>query len=102
MRVYGTRANEVLELASQDPTLAETFNDEGNAIGAEIVFSFTQEMAATLADCLLRRTMLGLNSSLGIGADLAAAEIARKHLGWSEQRARNEVASYRVCQNRLR
>jgi glycerol-3-phosphate dehydrogenase len=103
LRLYGTRAGKVLELASQHPSLAETFNDEKDAIGAEIVFSFTWELAATLADCLLRRTMVGLNSSLGIGADLAAAEIARKHLDWSEERARHEVANYRVfCQNRLR
>ena len=28
-----------------------------------LIFSFQQEMAETLADCLLRRTMVGLNSS---------------------------------------
>jgi glycerol-3-phosphate dehydrogenase len=94
-RIYGTRAAEVLELASQDPSLGTTFNAEADAIGAEVVFSFTREMATTLADCLLRRTMIGLNPSQGIGDDVAAAEIARKHLGWSEERAQKEVSDYR-------
>ncbi len=30
--------------------------------------------------------MVGLNSSIGIGADERAAAIAREHLGWSESR----------------
>jgi glycerol-3-phosphate dehydrogenase len=94
-RIYGTRAAEVLELASQDPSLGTTFNAEGDAIGAEVVFSFTREMATTLADCLLRRTMIGLNAAQGIGDDLAAADIALKHLGWSEARAQKEVLDYR-------
>jgi glycerol-3-phosphate dehydrogenase len=95
VRIYGRRAAEVLELASQDPSLGTTFNAEADAIAAEVVFSFTREMAMTLADCLLRRTMIGLNSSQGIGDDLAAAEIAQKYLGWSEDRARKEVSNYR-------
>jgi glycerol-3-phosphate dehydrogenase len=101
LRIYGTRAQEVVELVSEDPALGETLNSEGNALAAEVVFSFTREMATTLADCLLRRTMLGLNRSLGLGEDLAAAQIARKHLGWSDSRAQNEVSNYR-SQNRLR
>ncbi|MEO8435491.1 MAG: glycerol-3-phosphate dehydrogenase [Pyrinomonadaceae bacterium] len=95
VRIYGTRATELCELVSQDASLGETFNREGDAIAAEVVFSFTQEMAATLADCLLRRTMVGLNPSRGVGDDLAAAQIALKHLGWSESRAQDELENYR-------
>ncbi|MEA2204678.1 MAG: glycerol-3-phosphate dehydrogenase [Blastocatellia bacterium] len=94
-RIYGRRAKEVMELASQDASLGTTFNAEADAIAAEVVFSFTRELATTLADCLLRRTMIGLNPSQGIGDDLAAADIARKHLGWSEDRVRREVSDYR-------
>ena len=95
LRVYGTRAREVLKLAAQDKSLAENFDEETGAIAAEVVFSFQQEMADTLADCLLRRTMVGLNSSVGIGADEMAAAIARDYLGWSETRVQEEVAAYR-------
>jgi glycerol-3-phosphate dehydrogenase len=95
LRVYGTRATEVLKLASQNKSLAENFDEETGAIAAEVIFSFQEEMAETLVDCLLRRTMVGLNSSVGIGADEAAAAIARKYLGWSETRAQEELAAYR-------
>jgi len=78
LRVYGTRAAEVLKVAVQDKALAENFDEATGAIAAEVIFSFQQEMAETLADCLLRRTMVGLNSSIGIGADETAAAIARE------------------------
>jgi glycerol-3-phosphate dehydrogenase len=95
LRVYGTRAPEVLRLAAQDELLAESFDEETGAIAAEVIFSFQQEMAETLADCLLRRTMVGLNSSVGIGADERAVAIAREYLGWSETRVQEELAAYR-------
>ncbi|HEV7397259.1 MAG TPA: glycerol-3-phosphate dehydrogenase C-terminal domain-containing protein, partial [Pyrinomonadaceae bacterium] len=62
------------------------------------VFAFQEEMAKTLSDCMLRRTMVGLNSRAGIGADEAAAEIAQRYLGWPYQRARDEVEEYRKRQ----
>jgi glycerol-3-phosphate dehydrogenase len=92
---YGARAAEVAQLATHDRALAETFDRETGAIAAEVIFSFLHEMAVTLADCLLRRTMVGLNSSLGIGADERAAAIAGEYLGWSERRVEEEVAGYR-------
>ncbi len=95
LRVYGTRAPEVLKLAVEDKSLAESFDEDTGAIAAEVIFSFQQEMAETLADCLLRRTMVGLNSSVGIGADETAAAIAREYLGWSETRVQEELAAYR-------
>lgn len=95
LRVYGTRAGEVLELARERAELFEVFDDETGAIGAEVVFSFRVEVAETLADCLLRRTMVGLNSKAGAGADEAAARVAQKYLGWTEERAAREVEEYR-------
>lgn len=94
-RIYGTRASDVLQTAGSNKWLLEVIDPETQAIGAEVVFSFQHEMAQTLADCLLRRTMVGLNSSLGIGSDEAAAEVAQRSLGWSDDRARAELISYR-------
>lgn len=102
LRVYGIRAPEVLKLAAQDKSLTAPFDEETGATAAEIIYSFQQEMAETLADCLLRRTMVGLNSSVGIGADERAAAIAKKYLGWSETRAQEEVAAYRSYVKRFR
>jgi len=44
---------------------------------------------------LLRRTMVGLGPSVGLDVDEAAARVAVKHLGWSEDRAKSEVEAYR-------
>jgi glycerol-3-phosphate dehydrogenase len=94
-RIYGTRAIKIIELCTQEPSLSQPFNNEGDAIAAEVVFSFESELAKTLSDCLLRRTMLGLNADLGIGNDVAVAEIAKRFLGWSVARTEREVAAYR-------
>jgi len=94
-RVYGTRASEILQLASEGTTLLEIFDEETGAIAAEVVFAFKHELAQTLSDCLLRRTMVGLNSRCGLDAVEAAAGIARKYMGWSEERATQETTAYR-------
>lgn len=85
-RVYGSRSKELAELANRlncDP------------FAAEIVFAFEYEFAKTLADCFLRRTMIGLNADLGLSDLEAAAAVGRRFLGWSEDRARREVEGYK-------
>jgi glycerol-3-phosphate dehydrogenase len=101
-RIYGGRSEAVRELVKKDAALGEVFDPETGGVAAEVVYAFRNEFARTLADCLLRRTMVGLNSSLGVGADEAAAKIGVSHLGWSEDRAREEVGSYRKFIERFR
>jgi glycerol-3-phosphate dehydrogenase len=95
LRVYGTRAPSVLEIASEGPDLLEPFSPVSGTIGAEIVLAFRQELARNLCDCLLRRTMVGMNAAVGLDAIEGAARIAQKYLGWSQERAAQEVAAYR-------
>jgi hypothetical protein len=40
--------------------------------------------------------MVGLNSSRGLTAVEAAGAIARKYLGWSDQRVQQEIVAYRI------
>jgi glycerol-3-phosphate dehydrogenase len=86
-RIYGSRANEVAEVAARLSV--------ENPLAAEVVFSFEQEFAKTLADCFLRRTMIGLNADLGLEELEAAAETGRRWLGWSQERMEREVERYR-------
>lgn len=95
LRTYGSRALEVLDLADKDVHLFGVFSPETGAIGAEVVLSLKHEMARTLSDVLLRRTMVGIGSAAGVGADEAAAEIACRYLGWNDERAAREVGEYR-------
>jgi glycerol-3-phosphate dehydrogenase len=102
LRIYGTRAQVVLRLAAQAPGLEDTFSGHAGALAAEVIYSFQNEFARTLADCLLRRTMIGLSGTLGIGDDQVAARIARDHLGWTAERAAREVVAYRESVARFR
>ncbi len=96
LRTYGTRASLILSLVEDDELLGQVFDAETGAIGAEVVFAFKHELAQTLADCLLRRTMVGLNSTGGAEAVTAAASLAQKYLGWTEDRAAQETGDYRM------
>jgi len=95
LRNYGTRSPEVLKLIADDPLLKKVFDAETGAIAAEVVFAFSHELAQTLSDCLLRRTMVGLNSTCGLKAVAAAGRIVQKHLGWSKDRVSRETAAYK-------
>ena len=94
LRVYGTRAPEVLATA-ETPELREVFDPLTGAIAAEAPWAFRQEGARTLGDVIARRTMTGLGPNAGIGADAAAAQVARDTLGWDAARADAEVDAYR-------
>jgi glycerol-3-phosphate dehydrogenase len=94
LRVYGTRAAGVAAIAAVDPALAEVIDQETGAVAAEVVFAVRDEMAATLADVVARRSMLGLSADLGVGTLDAVASVAEKHAGWSAERASDDRAAY--------
>ena len=94
LRVYGSRATLVMDLVAEDSSLGEVVDEETGAIAAEVVFAFQREFAQTISDCLLRRTMVGLNSSCGLNALEAVTAIARRQLGWSEKRVTDETEAY--------
>jgi glycerol-3-phosphate dehydrogenase len=99
LRLYGARAPDVLEMAGEDPSLRMPLSPsatvETGLIGAEVLYAFHHEMAQTLSDALLRRTMVGMGPKVGLDVDEAAAQVAVRHLGWSEERAKSEVDAYR-------
>ena len=95
-RIYGDSVRlKFRDLIKRDQSLSEVFDVETGAVAAEVVYSFKHELAQTLVDCLLRRTMVGLNSTRGLNAVGPAARIAQQHLGWSEERVEREVNEYR-------
>ncbi len=102
LHIYGTRSTRIAEMVACQPELKESFCSETGAIKAEILFAVQKEMACTLGDILLRRTMVGLNAKAGLGADENAAIVAQQYLGWSEQRMADEIAAYRKYIKRFR
>jgi glycerol-3-phosphate dehydrogenase len=101
LRTYGTRAPELLATATT-PALQAVIDPYTGAIAAEVPWAVAQEEARTLSDVIARRTMVGLGPDVGIGADAAAARVARETLGWDAARAETEVAAYREWVRRYR
>ena len=99
LKVYGVRAPEVLDEAGDDHSLRVPLSPsptlETSLLGAEVLYAFRREMAQTLSDVLLRRTMVGLGPRVALDVDEAAAQVAVRHLGWSQERAEREVREYR-------
>lgn len=102
LAVYGRRSLLIKKLVDEKPELGRAVCPHSHAIGAEIIFAFEQELAMTLADVLLRRTMIGLSSDLGCTALPAAIRIAREHQAWSTARADAEERRYLKEIDRLR
>ncbi len=94
LRVYGARAPEVLATAST-PELRKVIDPFTGAIAAEVPWAYREEGARTLADVIARRTMTGLGPDAGVGADVAAAEVARDLLGWDAAKVDAEIDAYR-------
>jgi glycerol-3-phosphate dehydrogenase len=92
--IYGTRAERVAALVLAEPELAEPVCAWSHAIGAEIVYAFQEEFAASLADVLFRRCMAGLGPDLGRAASERAAAIGARFLGWDADRVQAEHAAW--------
>ena len=99
LKVYGTRASDVLAEAREDHSLRVPLSPsatvESGLIGAEVVYAFRHELAEKLGDVLLRRSMVGMGPNVGLDVDEDAAHVAVQHLGWSQERAEREVREYR-------
>ncbi len=94
LTVYGSRALEIRDLVVANPRLGDEICPHSHAIAAEIGFVYDHEMPTTLADVLLRRTMIGLSADQGRAALPKALQIARRHVGWSAARSDEEERRY--------
>ena len=101
LRLYGVRARSVAALAEAEPGLRQPLSPSTPLIGAALVFAFRSEMATTLVDALLRRTMVGYGADVGFEALPAAAAIGRDYLGWDTAHAAQEVSDYRQAMERF-
>ncbi|WIB63957.1 glycerol-3-phosphate dehydrogenase/oxidase [Curtobacterium sp. MCBD17_040] len=92
---YGTLADEVLRLISEDPTLAEPLPGADDYIGAEVVYAASHESALHLEDVLARRTRISIEAwDRGESAAPVAARLMAGVLGWDRERTEEEVGNY--------
>jgi len=80
---YGSRTEDVLALAQEDPKLLERLSDRFPDIAAEVAYAVRNEMALTVEDVLFRRTGLGTIGTPGDAAIQRVADLMARELGWS-------------------
>ncbi|MDE0238001.1 MAG: glycerol-3-phosphate dehydrogenase/oxidase [bacterium] len=93
---YGTEADELADLAADEPNLGLPLTEGLPYLRAEVVWAARAEMARTVDDVLSRRTQARhrhLAASMAI-AEEAAALLGRE-LGWSPAEQQAEAAAYR-------
>jgi glycerol-3-phosphate dehydrogenase len=100
--LYGTRAEQILALIPSRPELATVVDPYSGAIAAEAVFAVREEMASSLADILLRRTMIAYGPHAGIGPDERILEVAGKEIAWTKPQQKKELAAFREWIERYR
>jgi len=94
LRIYGSRAREVIDFC-RTKDLSEYLDEQQSVLKGEIAFAFEKEFAETLTDCLMRRTMIGLDADMGLRQLEAAARIAAQYRHWNEERSKIELQAYR-------
>ncbi|KKB84460.1 hypothetical protein VW29_10855 [Devosia limi DSM 17137] len=81
---YGTKAAAITQIVTMSPPLGHSVTPLGDTLLAEVVWGLQAEMAASLADALLRRTRIALYDGRAV---LANAEqiglIVGRGVGWS-------------------
>jgi glycerol-3-phosphate dehydrogenase len=86
IRMYGTEANRIQELASGDSALANYMVDGEKNLMAEAIYALKYERAVRLADILSRRTRLAVFSWQATRkAALSIAEALEPYTGWNAQ-----------------
>jgi glycerol-3-phosphate dehydrogenase len=93
-RIYGSRARDLVDFCRNEGLLAY-LDEEQTLLKGEIAFAFEKEFAETLTDCLMRRTMIGLNADMGLNEVQGATDLAKQFRNWDDERASLELAQYR-------
>jgi glycerol-3-phosphate dehydrogenase len=94
---YGHAARRVLDLAREDPSLAEPIVPGRPDIRAEVVLAARHEQARSVADVLLRRTRLGILAAPRLRdpkTARAVAELLGAEHGWSRRRVKQEAEAW--------
>jgi glycerol-3-phosphate dehydrogenase len=99
LRRHGDRTEDVLALVAADPALGRPLHADGRVIRAEAIVAARDEGARSLADILIRRTRLAVQTrdrALSCARDTAA--LVAPILGWNPDRVEAEIADLLAAQ----
>lgn len=100
--VYGAAAAKIAKLHDSDESLRDVFGTGRAAItAAEVAYAIREECAVTLTDIIHRRSMVGLEPTLGTDVERDTAALAARLLNWDTDRTRHELAAHREYIQRL-
>lgn len=92
---YGGATSELLDLIADRPELARPLPGAPRYIAAEVAYAVAAEGAVELADVLMRRTRISIESTdAGRTAARAVADLMAEALDWSDARRDEELARY--------
>jgi glycerol-3-phosphate dehydrogenase len=101
LRVYGVRAVPIVDRAEAEPGLREVVDEVTGLIGAAVPVAFEEEFARTLADVVMRRTMVGYNREAGTTAAERIDALAVATGRWSDAEAEAQLADFREYMTRF-
>jgi glycerol-3-phosphate dehydrogenase len=93
MTIYGDRCAAIVRLMAERTDWRMPLVPGRPNVGAEVIHVIRHEMAATLADIVIRRTELGAMGHPGDAIVAACARIAADELGWDAPRTAREIAA---------
>jgi glycerol-3-phosphate dehydrogenase len=101
--VYGTRALDVARLVQAQPELGQRLVPGRPEILAQVDWAVREEMAADVADLMVRRTQLFFRDrDQGLGAVEVVADRMGTLLGWEPSRKQGAAEAYRQVVARAR
>ncbi|HYI24316.1 MAG TPA: glycerol-3-phosphate dehydrogenase/oxidase [Thermomicrobiales bacterium] len=101
VRIYGSRARDVIAFAAGQPSMREVVHGGTGAIAAAVAHALEHEHAVSLTDIIMRRTMIGYAADAGTSAVDAVARIAGTVAGWDAARTAAEIAAHRGYMERF-
>lgn len=99
--IYGSRASQVLKLATVGFGFGSAKASADALLRAEVAFSVRTEHAIHVKDVVARRTMHGLDNDLGRPVLDVVGEVMAAELGWDSARVKSEIADYLYYIERL-
>ncbi len=92
---YGSMADQLVELVTEQPALRAPVPGAEDYLGAEIVYAVTHEGAVDLEDALGRRTRIAMESwDRAVRAAPSVAELMGGLLGWDRAECDRRVRGY--------
>ena len=101
LRVYGPRAGSIVAYANERPEMRGVVDEVTGLIGAAVPIAFDEEFARTLADVVMRRTMVGYNREAGLTAAERIAELMVDTGRWTVDESEAQLEGYRDYMKRF-